>query len=73
MIWPYRAADAAKVPCPVLHGDADDVCALEDGRAIADAAPRGELAVIAGGTHNQLLGADYDAVHGALKRFFVDL
>ncbi len=70
-----RAADAAKVPCPVLvlHGDADDVCALEDGRAIADAAPQGELAVIAGGTHNQLLGADYAAVHGALERFFARL
>ena len=67
-----RAADAGRINCPllVLHGDADVICALEDGRAIAEAAPRGELVVIARGTHNQLLGADYDAVHGALKRFF---
>jgi len=70
-----RAADAAKVTCPllVLHGDADDVCPLDAGRAIAEAAPRGELAVIIGGTHNRLLGADRDAVHGALKRFFEDV
>lgn len=67
-----RAADAARVTCPllVLHGDADDVCALQDGRDIADAAPRGELVIIAGGTHNQLLGSDYDAVHRALTGFF---
>ena len=69
------AADAAKIPCPVavLHGDADDTCDLEDGRAIAAAAPQGELTVVAGGTHNQLLGADYAAVHGALERFFARL
>jgi pimeloyl-ACP methyl ester carboxylesterase len=66
------AASAKGVPMPVLvlHGDADTICPLSAGRAVAEAAPRGELAVIAGGTHNQLLGADHDAVHRALARFF---
>ena len=70
-----RAADAARIDLPllVLHGDADDVCPLDDGRAIAEAAPQGEMVVIEGGTHNQLLGADYEAVHGALKGFFARL
>lgn len=66
------AADAAKFDRPllVLHGDADDTCPLDAGRRVAAAAPRGALAVISGGTHNQLLGADYDAVHTALADFF---
>lgn len=67
-----RAADAAKLTCPllVLHGDADTICPLSAGRAIADAAPRGQLVVIKHGTHNQLLAADHDAVHAALAAFF---
>ncbi|MEM1108596.1 MAG: alpha/beta hydrolase [Planctomycetota bacterium] len=63
-------AKAIEVPMLVLHGDADTICPLSAGRAIAEAAPQGELTVIAGGTHNQLLGADYEAVHGALRKFF---
>lgn len=67
-----RAQDAAAFAGPVLvlHGDADQICPLDAGRRIAEAAPAGELVVIPGGTHNQLLGADYDAVHGALSAFF---
>lgn len=51
-----RADHAAKLSCPllVLHGDQDAVCPLEDGRAIAKAAPRGRLAVITGGGHTNL-------------------
>lgn len=69
------AAEAATIDRPllVLHGDADTVCPLSAGRAVAEAAPRGELAVIEGGTHNQLLGADYEAVHAALAGFFKKL
>ena len=69
------AADAARFADPllVLHGDADDICPLDAGRRVAEAAPRGTLAVIPGGTHNQLLGADYDAVHAALAGFFESL
>ncbi len=70
-----RAADAARIAVPVLvlHGDADVICPLSAGEAIAEAAPRGVLVVIPGGTHNQLLGADYHAVHNALADFFKKL
>ncbi|MEM9419729.1 MAG: alpha/beta fold hydrolase [Planctomycetota bacterium] len=69
------AEDAAKLHCPVLvlHGDADTICPLSAGQAIAEAAPDGELVMIEGGTHNQLLAADYDAVHAALSSFFKKL
>ncbi|MGP1309502.1 MAG: alpha/beta fold hydrolase [Phycisphaerales bacterium] len=51
-----RAAHAERVGCPllVLHGDEDEVCPLADGEAIAKAAPKGQLAVIPGGRHNDL-------------------
>jgi pimeloyl-ACP methyl ester carboxylesterase len=51
-----RALHAAKVACPVLvlHGDADEVCPLEDAREIAAAAPNATLVVIPGGTHNAM-------------------
>jgi pimeloyl-ACP methyl ester carboxylesterase len=51
-----RAAWAAKMDCPllVLHGECDEICPIEDGRAIAAAAAMGELAVVAQGTHNDL-------------------
>lgn len=50
-----RQAIAARltVPLMVLHGDADAVCPLEDGAAIAHAG-RGELVVIPGGDHLSL-------------------
>ena len=69
------AAWAGKVDIPtlVLHGDADRICPLSAGRAVADAAPLGRLVVIPGGTHNQLLAAGYDQVHEALAGFFADL
>lgn len=70
-----HAQDAAglDVPLLVLHGDMDRICPLAAGRAIAEAAPQGELFVVQGGTHNQLLGADYTGVHDALRRFFAKL
>lgn len=51
-----RRAMAAglKVPLLVVHGDADAICPMEDGEAIAAAAPRGEMVRIAGGTHDGL-------------------
>ena len=67
------AADAARYPGPllVLHGDADVICDVADGRAVAEAAHAGELVVIEGGTHNQLLRHDGDAVRAAVRAFFV--
>jgi deoxyribose-phosphate aldolase len=50
-----RAAHAAKLRCPllVLHGHLDEVCPLDDGRAIAGSAG-GRLTVLPGGRHNNL-------------------
>lgn len=62
-----RAALAAKVSCPllVLHGEMDAVCPLDDGRAIAGAAPYGRLVVIPGGGHNDLWTDDRFAPRSA--------
>ncbi len=52
-----RAALAALAACPmlVLHGNLDEVCPLEDGRAIAAAGPRGSrIEIIEGGRHLDL-------------------
>ncbi len=51
-----RAAWATRVRVSVLvlHGREDEVCPVADGRAIADAAPRGRLTEIPGGHHNDL-------------------
>ena len=51
-----RAWHAARLPCPllVLHGGEDEVCPIEDGRAIAAAAPSGRIVEVPGGHHNDL-------------------
>ncbi|HZW06335.1 MAG TPA: alpha/beta fold hydrolase [Phycisphaerales bacterium] len=51
-----RAAHAARlsVPLLVLHGEQDPVCPIEDGRAIASAAPQGEIMALPGARHNDL-------------------
>jgi pimeloyl-ACP methyl ester carboxylesterase len=51
-----RAALAARLPCPllVIHGERDEVCPLDDGRAIAGAARSGTLAAIPGAGHHGL-------------------
>jgi pimeloyl-ACP methyl ester carboxylesterase len=54
-----RAAHAARLRCPllVLHGEFDEICPLEDARAIVEAVPEGvpaELAEIQGAGHNNL-------------------
>ncbi len=72
-----RAALAAKVRAPllVIHGDRDASCPIDDGRAIAAAAPSGSIVEIPGAGHNDLwtdpahaarVGA---AVAGFLARF----
>lgn len=48
------AGGLGDVPLTVIHGDADPVCPIADGRAIADAAPRGRLVTIRQGGHNNL-------------------
>lgn len=51
-----RAAQARwlRAPLLVLHGDADVVCPIEEGQAIAQAAPRGMLVVVAGAGHSDM-------------------
>jgi uncharacterized protein len=51
-----RALHAARVSCPVLvlHGSEDRVSPVDDGRAIAAAAPHGGIAEILGAGHNDL-------------------
>ncbi|MCC6679017.1 MAG: alpha/beta hydrolase [Phycisphaerales bacterium] len=51
-----RAAHARRLKCPllVIHGEWDQICPVEDGRAIAEAAPAGSLAILADGGHNDL-------------------
>lgn len=51
-----RAAHASGLPCPllVLHGTQDAICPIDDGRAIAEAAPDGHFAPIEDGGHNDL-------------------
>lgn len=51
-----RTKLAAKLQCPllVLHGDQDQTCPIEDGRAIATACTGGRIVEISGGTHQNL-------------------
>lgn len=51
-----RARHAKNLRCPllVLHPEHDEVSPLEDGKAIANAAPNAKLAVIHQGAHNTL-------------------
>ncbi|TVQ61088.1 MAG: alpha/beta hydrolase [Phycisphaerales bacterium] len=70
-----RAAWAARVRVPVLvlHGSQDEVCPIEDARAIAEAAPQGRLAEIHGGHHNDLwTDPDLRALSEAAVRDFLD-
>jgi pimeloyl-ACP methyl ester carboxylesterase len=54
----HAARLPASVPLLVIHGDVDPVCPVEDGRAIAAAAPRGRFVGIAGAAHNNLWAED---------------
>ena len=70
-----RAEDAARLACPLLvvHGDADELCPVDAGRALAAAAPHGRLTVVEGGTHHNLLGHDGATYRAALDGFFGSL
>lgn len=71
-----RAAHAAALRCPllVLHGEEDAISPPEDGRAIAEAAPQGRMAMIAGGGHNDLWTEPplAEACIGAIAAFFAE-
>ncbi len=71
-----RAGLAGRIACPLLvvHGGDDEVCPIDDGRAIAAAATSGELCEIEGGRHNDLWTDDgnrsrcIEAARGFLSR-----
>jgi len=68
-----RAALAARLECPllVIHGTADDISPVEDGREIAAAAPHGQIVEIAGAGHNDIWAEDRfsAAVRDAMEAF----
>jgi len=52
-------AKLVRVPMVVIHGTADDICPIDDGRAIADSArAHARFVVIDGGGHNDLWADD---------------
>lgn len=63
-----RAVHAEKLSIPLLvvHGDQDSICPIGDGKAIASAAPRGELLVIPEGRHNDLWIAELSTAERVL-------
>jgi pimeloyl-ACP methyl ester carboxylesterase len=51
-----RAAFSSQLACPllVIHGDADDICPVADGRIIAETAPTHRLLLVPDGRHQGL-------------------
>lgn len=70
-----RAEWAKRLACPllVIHGTEDEVCPLQDGRDIADAAPQSELVTIDGRSHNDLWVDDEPRTAEAVRRFMLAL
>lgn len=68
-------ASRLNVPLLVIHGEADEVCPLADGAAIAEAAPKGTLTAIAGGAHLDLWTSDAlrPIAAGAVRDFLQSL
>lgn len=70
-----RAALVRAVACPVLaiHGVEDSISPIEDGRAVAAAAPRGEMLEVAGAGHYSLwTGECAGAVQESVRAFVAD-
>ena len=68
-----RAAHAARLGCPllVIHGSEDEISPIEDGRAIASAAPAGEIVEVEGAGHNDLWAEEgwVEVCAGAMRGF----
>jgi pimeloyl-ACP methyl ester carboxylesterase len=73
MIQHFDRVEYAKniaAPLLILHGTDDRVCPIEEGRQLADAAPKGTFVAIEAGQHNHLYDHDPDTYHAALRNFF---
>jgi pimeloyl-ACP methyl ester carboxylesterase len=68
-----RASLAAGLRCPllVLHAPEDEMCPIEDGRAIAEATPDGRLEVVPGASHLTMWSEKptSEAAAGAVRAF----
>jgi len=70
-----RAADAAKLACPLLllHGRSDPVCPFVSTQRIAASAPRAQVVAFDCDTHCDLATIDEDRYRAALAAFFSGL
>lgn len=70
-----RAHYAKRIDRPllVLHGSADRICPIEEGQALANAAPNSTFIEIKDGRHNQLHEQAPEQYRSALEQFFSDL
>ncbi len=66
-----RTGWAQRVTCPllVIHGTNDEVCPIQDGKDIADAAPEGNTILIEGRGHNDLWADDEERAAEAVRGF----
>ena len=55
-IAPVRHIPNVKVPIMIVHGDQDEVVGVHHAFRLAEAAPRAEVRIMAGGTHADLAG-----------------
>lgn len=67
-----RVEYAKQIPCPllVLHGTDDRICPIEEGKALADAAPKGTFVAFEDGRHNKLHEQEPELYRSALDSFF---
>jgi len=70
-----RVRHAAKLACPllVMHGTDDDLCPLDSGRTIAEAASDGAFVTFDGATHENLARYDPKKYEATLQEFFTKL
>jgi len=70
-----RTEYAKQYPGPllVLHGTADRICPIEEGKDLADAAPKGTFVPIEGGQHNRLFLEDPQTYEAALHLLFTEI
>ena len=58
------------MPVLVLHGTDDRICPIEEGKALAEAAPNSTFVAVDGGRHNRLHEHEPELYTSALTDFF---